>query len=195
MTMRRRWFLLAGVAALLGAAPVLRRTWHERTADPGLALHAQPRALADLRFSDGEGRPTSLAAFHGRFVLLNVWATWCAPCVEEMPSLDRLQAMLGGPDFEVVALSIDRGGLPVVKEFFDRVRIRHLQPYLDTSGDVPSSLAVAGVPLTLLVDREGREVGRKSGPTAWDDTRIVELLRERMAADPAPPPPAEEGRP
>lgn len=187
MTIQKRWFLLAGVAALLGVAPVLRRTWDERPADPGLALHAQPKGLADLRFSDGEGRSTSLAAFHGRFVLLNVWATWCAPCVEEMPSLDRLQAVLGGPDFEVVAISIDRGGLPVVKEFFDWVRISNLQPYLDTTGDVLSSLAAAGVPLTLLVDREGREAGRKAGAAAWDDPRMVELLRKRMAADPAPP--------
>lgn len=188
MTIRKRWFVLAAVAAILGAVPVLRLNRDAGPVVPGLALHAQPRELANLRFSDGEERPTSLAAFRGRFVLLNVWATWCAPCVEEMPTLDRLQAMLGGPEFEVVALSIDRGGLSVVREFFERLGIKHLRPYLDPSGDVLSSLAVAGVPLTLLIDREGREIGRKAGSAAWDDQRMVDLLRSRMAADQASAP-------
>ncbi|RST51904.1 TlpA family protein disulfide reductase [Variovorax sp. MHTC-1] len=146
--------------------------------------------MANLRFSDGEGKPTSLAAFRGRFVLLNVWATWCPPCVEEMPTLDRLQATLGGPGFEVVALSVDRSGLPVVRDFFDRTGIKHLQPYMDTFGDTLSNLAATGVPLTLFIDREGREIGRKAGPAAWDDPRMVELIRGRMAADSAPSQPA-----
>lgn len=190
MMIRKRWFVLAALAAALGAFPALRLTRDARPADPGLVLHARPREVANLRFSDGAGRPTSLAAFRGRFVLLNVWATWCPPCVEEMPTLDRLQAMLGGPGFEVVALSIDHGGLSVVRAFFDRTGIKHLQPYMDTFGDTLSNLAVAGVPLTLFIDREGREIGRKAGPAAWDDPRMVELIRGRMAADSAPSQPA-----
>lgn len=191
MTIRKRWFVLAALAATLGAIPVLRLTRGARRADPDLVLHA-PEEVANLRFSDGDGKPTSLAAFRGKFVLLNVWATWCPPCVEELPTLDRLQATLGGPGFEVVALSIDRGGLPVVRDFFDRTSIKHLQPYMDTFGDTLSNLAVAGVPLTLFIDREGREIGRKSGPAAWDNPRMVELIRRRMAADPAPSQPARE---
>jgi thiol-disulfide isomerase/thioredoxin len=184
---RKRWFVLAALAAAtLGAIPVLRLTRGPRPADPDLVLHARPKEVANLRFSDGEGRPTSLAAFHGRFVLLNVWATWCPPCVEEMPTLDRLQAMLGGPDFEVIALSIDHGDPSVVRAFFDRTGIKHLHPYMDTFGDTLSNLAVAGVPLTLFIDREGREIGRKSGPAAWHNPRMVELIRRRMAADSAP---------
>lgn len=187
---RKRWFVLAAAAAILGAVPVLRSTRDARPADPDLVLYVRPSEVAKLRFSDGAGKPTSLAAFHGRFVLLNVWATWCPPCVEEMPTLDRLQAMLGGPGFEVVALSIDHGALPVVRDFFDRTGIKHLQPYMDTFGDTLSNLAVAGVPLTLFIDREGREIGRKAGPAAWDDPRMVELIRGRMAADSAPLHPA-----
>ena len=187
MTIRKRWLVLAAMAAgLLGAIPVLHLTRGARPVNADLALHARPRELANLRFSDGDGRPTSLTAFNGRFVLLNVWATWCPPCGEEMPSLDRLQATLGGPGFEVVALSIDQGGLQVVRDFFDRMSIRHLRPYLDTSGDMLSSLAMAGVPLTLFIDRKGREIGRKSGPAAWDNPRMVELIRSQMAPDSMP---------
>jgi thiol-disulfide isomerase/thioredoxin len=113
-------------------------------------------------------------------VLLNVWATWCPPCREEMPTLDRLQSTLGGPAFEVVALSIDEGGLPVVQAFFDQFRIKHLQPYLDTLGDA-SGLSAGGIPLTLLIDRDGREIGRKLGPAAWDSPQIVQLIQGRLA--------------
>lgn len=189
MTIRKRRLLLAAVAAFLGAVPVLRLARGARPADPDFVIHARPRELANLRFSDGAGRPTSLAAFRGRVVLLNVWATWCTPCREEMPTLDRLQAALGGPGFEVVALSIDHAGLPLVRDFFDRTGIKHLQPYLDTFGDAASNLAVAGVPLTLLIDREGREIGRKLGPAAWDKPRVVELIRGHMAPGAAPSPP------
>lgn len=189
MTIQKRWFVLAAVAAILGAVPVLRLARGARPAGSDLVLHARPRELANLRFSDGAGRPTSLAAFRGRVVLLNVWATWCPPCREEMPTLDRLQAALGGPGFEVVALSIDHAGLPVVRDFFNSTRIKHLQPYLDTFGDAQSSLAVAGVPLTLLIDREGREIARKLGPATWDNPRMVQLIRSHMVPGAAPSPP------
>jgi thiol-disulfide isomerase/thioredoxin len=187
---RRALLVLAAVAAFLSAVPVLRLARGARPAGSDLVLHARPRELVDLRFSGGAGRPTSLAAFRGRVVLLNVWATWCPPCLEEMPTLDRLQAALGGPGFEVVALSIDHGGLPVVQAFFDRTSIKHLQPYMDTFGDAQSNLAVAGVPLTLLIDREGREIGRKLGPAVWDNPRMVQLIRSRMAPGAAPSQPA-----
>jgi len=189
MTPGKRWFMLAAVAAFLVPIPVLRLARGARPAGPDLVLHARPREMANLRFSDGAGRPTSLAAFRGRVVLLNVWATWCPPCREEMPTLDRLQATLGSPGFEVVALSIDHAGLPVVRDFFNRTSIKHLQPYVDTSGDTLSKLAVAGVPLTLLIDRDGREIGRKLGPAAWDNPRMVQLIRSHMAPGAAPPQP------
>jgi len=177
---RRAVLMLALVAGLFAAVPLLRRTLAPRPTAVDLRLHDRPRELPELRFTDGKGTATSLVAFRGRVVLLNVWATWCPPCREEMPTLDRLQATLGGPGFEVVALSIDQGGLPVVQAFFDQVRIKHLQPYLDTFGDASSSLSVGGVPLTLLIDRDGREIGRKLGPAVWDSPQMVELIRDRL---------------
>jgi thiol-disulfide isomerase/thioredoxin len=177
---RRALLALVAVAGLFAAVPMLRRTLGRRTAGADFGLHDRPRDLPDLRFTDRNGTATSLAAFRGRVVLLNVWATWCPSCREEMPTLDRLQAALGGPAFEVVALSIDEGGLPVVQAFFDQFRIKHLQPYLDTLDDA-SGLAAGGIPLTLLIDRDGREIGRKLGPAVWDSPQMIQLIQGRLA--------------
>ena len=156
---------------------MVRRAFLARRTQPDLIIHSHPNVLPDLPFTDGNGAPTSLAAFRGRVVVLNVWATWCLPCREEMPTLDRLQATLAGPGFEVVAVSIDRDGMPVVREFFARQSIRHLHPYVDASGDALSILGVAGIPLTLLVDRDGREVARKLGPAVWDHPEVIKMIR------------------
>lgn len=148
-----------------------------------MPVHATSRPVPDLNFADGQGRPTSLAAFRGRTVLLNVWATWCMPCREEMPTLDRLQATLGGPGFEVVALSIDKGGLPVVHAFYQSLGIRFLKLYLDADGEATAGLVATGIPLTLLIDTEGREIGRKLGPAAWDDAAMVAQLRSHVVGN------------
>lgn len=135
-----------------------------------------------LPFADAAGRTLALDDFRGRVVLLNVWATWCLPCREEMPALDRLQGLLGGPGFEVLALSVDPTGLAAVRPFFERAGIKHLRPYLDSAGAALSVLATAGVPLTLLIDSDGNEIGRKLGPAAWDDPGLVGLIRGRIEA-------------
>ncbi|MBI2293683.1 MAG: TlpA family protein disulfide reductase, partial [Betaproteobacteria bacterium] len=98
-------------------------------------IHPRPRVLPTIRFADAKGRAMTLQDFRGKFVLLNIWATWCVPCREEMPTLDRLQARLGGPGFEVVAVSIDRDGLPAVQEFYLQTGIEQLRVYLDKSGE------------------------------------------------------------
>ena len=178
---RRAWLLLVGAAGLVTAVQWAVRT-NARSAEPsGMTIHASPRELPALRFADASGTPTSLAAFRGRFVLLNVWATWCPPCREEMPTLDRLQASLGGPDFEVLTVSIDAQGLPVVRTFFKQIGIKHLHPYIDSLHEV-GALGATGVPLTLLIDREGREVARKLGPATWDDPKVVQTIRGYLPA-------------
>lgn len=140
-------------------------------------LHPVPRDLPDLAFRDAEDRPVTLADFRGRIVLLNLWATWCGPCVEEMPALDRLQSALGGEHFTVVALSIDRQGRRIVDPFVARLNTAALQIYLDPSGASARTLAVPGLPTTLLIDREGRELGRISGAVPWDGAAAAELVR------------------
>lgn len=149
-----------------------------------MALHDAPRDLPALRFKDGSGKPLSLADFRGKLVLLNLWATWCGPCREEMPTLDRLQAELGGSDFEVVALSIDRTGIGVVETFFAGIGVAHLAGYIDESGKVAQQLNALGLPTTLLLDREGREIARHVGPAEWDTPSMVAFFRRQLGRDP-----------
>jgi thiol-disulfide isomerase/thioredoxin len=152
-------------------------------------LHEAPKPIASIAFEDNQGRPRSLAEFRGKIVLLNIWATWCGPCRREMPSLDRLQGLLGGADFEVVALSIDRAGLDPVRKFYTDVGIRNLAIYIDRSGKATRELGTVGVPATLLIDRDGRELGRLVGPAEWDEPYIVRFLKhfiERKTGSVAP---------
>jgi len=147
-----------------------------------LSVLDQPRELPEIRFNDAEGRDLTLADFRGKVVLLNIWATWCVPCRKEMPALGRLQAQLGGGDFLVIALSIDRAGLSAVKPFFEELKLQKLGIYLDPSGTGSRALGAPGVPATLLIDREGREVARKMGAAEWDGPEIVGLIRQIIEA-------------
>lgn len=142
------------------------------------------RPLPELNFVDGTGAPRALADFRGRVILLNVWATWCVPCRAEMPALDRLQTTLGGPDFEVVPLSIDRGGVFAVKSFYEELDLRALRIYVDGSGEPLTKLGAVGIPLTLLVDRDGRELWRVVGPAEWDKPAAVNRIRSYLPEAP-----------
>lgn len=148
-----------------------------------MTLHEAPRELPEVRFTDGSGKRLSLADFRGKLVLLNLWATWCGPCREEMPTLDRLQAALGGADFEVVALSIDRAGMGVVDAFYAETGVRSLARYIDESGKSAQQLNAVGLPTTLLLDREGREIARHVGPAEWDTPEMVAFFRQRLSQD------------
>jgi thiol-disulfide isomerase/thioredoxin len=182
--------LLAGAALLLWPHGAARRagdqppTIASAAALPSLefefARRPSPQQVPALAFVDAEGSAKTLADFKGRVVLLNIWATWCVPCRAEMPALDRLQARLGGPDFQVVALSIDRRGLDAVKPFYTELGLGSLGIYLDRSGAAAHALDTVGVPTTLLIDRDGRELGRKLGPAQWDEPEAVGLIRRAI---------------
>ena len=149
-------------------------------AGPGFITWGSPKSLPQLQFTDKDGRALSLADFRGKVVLLNIWATWCPPCRKEMPSLDRLQSRLGGPDFEVVAVSIDQGNdtLFLVEEFFREIGVKHLRIFLDQTGGAARTLGALGLPVTLLVDRRGMELGRLVGPAEWDGPEAVALVKK-----------------
>lgn len=143
-----------------------------------------PRDLPAFTFQDEAGKARSLTDFRGKVVLLNIWATWCPPCRAEMPSLDRLNDKRGGENFEVVALSIDRD-TALIKPFYEEFGIQTLRGYFDPSAQIPNTLRAPGVPTTLLIDQEGREIGRAMGPAAWDSAQVEALIDTALARMPA----------
>lgn len=151
-----------------------------------LALLDAPVPAPEITFADEAGTLRTLADFRGRFILLNVWASWCVPCRTEMPTLDRLQAELGGPDFKVVALSIDRNGPAAVKKLFGEIGIQNLAVSIDASGQAAFSLGAVGLPTTLLIDRNGQEIGRLVGPAEWDAPEMVAFLRSVISGPSGP---------
>lgn len=140
----------------------------------------QPQAVPEIKFVDGNGRPLSLADFHGQAVLLNIWATWCVPCRKEMPSLDRLQAKFDPAKFRVVAVSIDRKGIPTVKKFYAELGLKSLGVFVDQSAAAQHRLGLIGIPGTLLINADGQETGRKIGPADWETPEMVAVLQERL---------------
>ncbi len=140
-------------------------------------LKRNPAAVPDLAIEDGAGQTVRLGSFRGRVVVLNFWATWCAPCVHEMPSLDVLAARLKGPRFRLVALNEDRGGARVAAPFLARLKLNNIALYTDPDGAVQRALGVAGLPTTVVIDARGREVGRIIAPADWSAPEAVALVR------------------
>ena len=153
------------------------------TSSRSFVMHETPQPLPDLTFDDGNGQALTLADFKGKTVLLNIWATWCVPCREEMPTLDALQAELGGPGFEVLALSVDRAGPEVVRKFYAEIGIEHLGLYIDASMRASFDLQAPGLPTTLLIDSEGRELGRLVGPAEWNTPEMVAFLKNHLTSN------------
>lgn len=136
-----------------------------------------PEPLAAVAFVDGEGRQRTLADWKGRVVLLNLWATWCAPCRKEMPELDQLQADMGSDRFEVVALAVDRAGVEAARKFLQQINASALRLYVDATARGVTELKAAGLPTTVLIDREGREIGRLTGPAEWNSADARRLVQ------------------
>jgi thiol-disulfide isomerase/thioredoxin len=143
----------------------------------GFVFRKAPEDLAEVKFVDATGKERTLRDWKGKIVLLNLWATWCLPCRKEMPALDRLQRELGSDSFEVVALSVDRAGLGGARKFLDEAKVEKLALYADPTARMASTLRAAGLPATLLIDREGREIGRLLGPAEWDGEDARRLIR------------------
>ena len=143
---------------------------------------AQPaRAEPEIAFKDPDGKPTSLAAFKGRALLVNLWATWCVPCRKEMPALNALQRQEGGAGFEVVAVNVDTARLDRPAAFLKDNGITDLALYADPSADVLQALkrqgGLLGLPTTLLIDRNGCEIGRMAGPAEWASPDGLAMIR------------------
>lgn len=168
------------LSPIVAGLMLLALTGAEAT-ESGMPLHQTPQPLPEIAFKDEQGTALTLSAWRGKLVVLNVWATWCGPCRKEMPTLDRLQGLLGGDRFEVVALSIDRAGAGVVRKFFDEIDIRNLKIFIDETGRASRDLKVLGLPATLLIGRDGRELGRLVGPAEWDAPEMIEFFETLIA--------------
>ncbi len=145
-------------------------------------VRQKPQDIPEFEFHDKGGVRKTLNDFKGKVVLLNLWATWCAPCRKEMPDLDKLKAELGGDKFDVVTISIDRGGIVKPLKFFKDTGIKNLVLYHDRTSRLGSKLLVFGMPTTLLIDANGRELGRLTGPAEWASEDALVLIKAAIAS-------------
>ncbi|MEZ5648359.1 MAG: TlpA disulfide reductase family protein [Alphaproteobacteria bacterium] len=141
------------------------------------ALTSQAPIAPDVPFLDEDGKPRTLRDFSHPLIIVNFWATWCVPCVAEMPSLDRLAALMD-KDVKVIALSQDRDGEVAVDSFYARLKIKNLSVYLDPKGSVRRALGISALPTTVIYTRHGREIGRLEGVAAWDSPAVMEFLKK-----------------
>jgi thiol-disulfide isomerase/thioredoxin len=146
-----------------------------------LVSRPEPIDLPEFSF-DAAGGAKTLQDFAGKVVLLNIWATWCVPCREEMPALDKLEAKLGGKDFAVVAVNIDKGGAEKAASFLKETGVARLPLYTDPTGKLFATLKAVGMPTTLILDRKGREIARLVGPADWASPEALAVIEAAIAA-------------
>ena len=193
--------LVVGLAGIYGIGGLSRNASGDQACRPAVALAQKlesltrgevaalnvakaPLKVPNLAFADASGKPLTLADWRGKTVLLNLWATWCVPCRQEMPTLDALEGKLGGPNFQVVALNIDTRDPEKAKTFLKDIGVSHLSYYADGSAksfqDLKSVGRAFGMPTTLLVDPNGCEIGTIAGPADWASPDALKLIRAAL---------------
>lgn len=150
---------------------------------PKLVVLKQSREIADFVFQDGQGGTKSLKDWRGKVIVVNLWATWCAPCKVEMPTLDRLQAKLGAEDFAVITISLDRSGPDGPRRFLEAGGLKNLPLFIDETGEAGFKLKAAGLPTTLIIGRDGREIARLAGTAEWDSAPVIAFLQRTIAGE------------
>jgi thiol-disulfide isomerase/thioredoxin len=149
------------------ASGIEKLTWSEN-----------PQPATDVPFQNGKGDAVTLADYHGKVVVVNLWATWCAPCIREMPTLDTLQSELGGDDLHVIAMSQDREGEPIARPFMETNEWSNLDLYVAPNLAFARAAEVKGLPTTLIIDKQGREVARLQGTAEWDSAEVRSVLEK-----------------
>ena len=193
--------LAVGLAGVYGIATLTRNAGGDPACRPAVELAKKvapfargevaavnvakaPLKVPDLAFEDAGGKKMTLADFHGRTVLLNLWATWCVPCRKEMPTLDALQGELGAKDFQVVAVNIDTRDPDKPKRFLKDIGVSKLAYYADPSAktfqDLKEIGRAFGMPTTMLVDKQGCELGTIAGPAEWASDDAVKLIQAAL---------------
>ncbi len=142
-----------------------------------LVVHGDPMPVSEETFTTGEGAEARLTDYKGKVTLVNFWATWCAPCRKEMPMLAELQDEFGGEDFEVVTIAVGRNARPAMEKFFEEIGVTDLPLHIDRPMTLSRAMGVLGLPVTILVDREGREVARLQGDAVWNSDSAKAIIR------------------
>jgi len=193
--------IVVGLAGVYGITTLSRNAGGDKACRPAVALAQKiaplargevaavnvarsPLKVPDLTFEDGSGKKLTLADFHGKTVLVNLWATWCVPCRTEMPTLDALEQKLGGPKFQVVAVNIDTRDPGKPKAFLKEIGVHNLAFYTDSSArsfqDLKSIGRALGLPTTMLVDPHGCEIGTIEGPAEWASEDALKLIKAAL---------------
>jgi thiol-disulfide isomerase/thioredoxin len=187
-------FYLFSLGPLPGAATSSSKTpdlsgnggYRDFAKGPMAAFLVKPErpAVPDLNFKGAQGNGLKLSQWKGRVVLVNLWATWCAPCRKEMPTLADLQKQLGSKDFEVIAMSVDRKGIEASSAYLKETGADALGLYVDETTKSLGDLQGLGLPLSILVDRKGREIGRLLGPAEWNSAEAMALVKAAIGEVP-----------
>jgi thiol-disulfide isomerase/thioredoxin len=134
-----------------------------------------PSPAPSVTLTDASGSTTELSDFRGKLVVLNLWATWCAPCLREMPSLDRLQARFDDR-IAVLAVSEDRGGAKIIEPFIAKLGLKSVKVYVDPKSEVGHAFDVRGLPTSFLIDHDGKLLGRVEGGADWDSAKMLAVI-------------------
>ena len=182
-----KWTLAAALTLLL-VAPALcaaeegEADMPDRTKLGEFVPSSQPYPAPAISLADTAGHSVELSDLQGKLVLVNLWATWCGPCLREMPSLERLQSRLG-ERLAVLAVSEDRGGNKTVEPFIAKLGLKSVKIYIDPKSEVGRAFGARGLPTSFLIDREGKVLGRVEGAAEWDSPRILGVLEPLLSGD------------
>ena len=182
-----KWTVAAALMFLLAApAPAATDAGDadipDRTKLGEFVPSSQPFAAPTISLTDSDGHTLELSELRGTLVLVNLWATWCEPCLREMPSLERLQSRLG-ERIAVLAVSEDRGGNKAVEPFIAKLGLKSVKIYIDPKSEVGHAFGARGLPTSFLIDREGKVLGRVEGAAEWDSPKILGVLEPLLSGD------------